>query len=609
MITSSNNIRMRASNDAVNSVINETFERYQSEGMNIFGRGWEEFLSEETLYSDLIENYATGMEADTAEAYTTLANNLRVATVSEQVISNISPIASLAPAILRKFFPKICIKDALPSEVTTVPVFKIGYLIPYMVDLDGNKLELPKAIREKFAANDGSAPYGRQLRPLFTGWIPSATAAGVNLLSNNTYKPAFFTSGKTGADKSYTIDANFRVTRLKIDLNDVADNNPANLTVEVPVNILKDINSNLFGNFTHTVDLTKEVSNINGSSSLLDTDLIAPALTITGVVFGHIDTSNGDFMLQTKVNKIDVSETVELDPEVSDIKITAFLSPEMHNYAESVTFELRNKEVQIGAGSHLSSPVPIEFLQDTLAMFKIDGSLKIIDLMSTALAQGVDAEAWNFLLNSYINNNLDSVDLLGNIGSGYSRSFNVIPPKEFVGRPKDWREEIKDLIDYLAIKLRNDLSYPGGKFVILANPLDARLITNINWVYSASNSERDGVQINYSVGNFQGANYYQIVSTENIPAGYMRIFFFPSQEDQMTYKYFPYTFNIESNGTYRDPNNPNVPAIMMTKRHTFEEFVPLQGVIQVLNNDGSVGSLPYNWSETINDTGEATRIL
>jgi len=66
------------------------------------------------------------------------------------------------------------------------------------------------------------------------------------------------------------------------------------------------------------------------------------------------------------------------------------------------------------------------------------------------------------------------------------------------------------------------------------------------------------------------------------------MFFIPGIDRLMTYKYYPYTFNVERG--YRDPNMANVPSIMMTKRHTIEEFTPLICQINILNNTGKVPS-------------------
>ena len=36
------------------------------------------------------------------------------------------------------------------------------------------------------------------------------------------------------------------------------------------------------------------------------------------------------------------------------------------------------------------------------------------------------------------------------------------------------------------------------------------------------------------------------------------------------------------------PNTPNVPSVMLTKRQSFQEFVPLVGKITILHNNGSL---------------------
>ena len=144
--------------------------------------------------------------------------------------------------------------------------------------------------------------------------------------------------------------------------------------------------------------------------------------------------------------------------------------------------------------------------------------------------------------------------------------------------------------------MRSDSHYPGGKFIIIGNPLDIQLISNINWVFnSSSQDEVSGVEVTYSVGHYSGANYYQVLSSDYVPQGQLRIVFYPSQPDQMTYKYYPYTFNIENTQSgYRDPNNQNVPAIVMAKRHTFEEFKPLQAVVAITNNLGALPTGQWN---------------
>jgi hypothetical protein len=53
-------------------------------------------------------------------------------------------------------------------------------------------------------------------------------------------------------------------------------------------------------------------------------------------------------------------------------------------------------------------------------------------------------------------------------------------------------------------------------------------------------------------------------------------------------KYFPYVYQLERTG-YQDPNNPNVPAIMMSKRHALQNFVSACAKVTIVGNTGSFG--------------------
>ena len=53
----------------------------------------------------------------------------------------------------------------------------------------------------------------------------------------------------------------------------------------------------------------------------------------------------------------------------------------------------------------------------------------------------------------------------------------------------------------------------------------------------------------------------------------------------MTYCYFPYSFSTSLG--YISPNRSRTPSVMMTKRHTFAEFMPAVAAIEVLNNTGN----------------------
>jgi hypothetical protein len=287
--------------------------------------------------------------------------------------------------------------------------------------------------------------------------------------------------------------------------------------------------------------------------------------SVTDTIFGTLDRQTGIFSARS------------LKDLVKDVKVKGFLSSENNTKTQSVSFDIDTKDVTIGTGTHLNAPLPIEWLQDTMAMYQIDGALEVVDLMSNVHAQKLDQEIREFLEDSF-----------EKAGSSYNGQFDVRPAAQFAGSPKDWREELKTVIDHYAIKMKNDSAFTNGKFVLIGNPLDMNLITNVDWTFNSVSDERGGVEVDFNIGAYSGSQRYELVASANVPAGTIRMIYIPSTPKQMTYKYYPYTFNVEKG--YIDANRPNVPSIMMTKRHTIEEVTPLSAEIRILNNNGQLPS-------------------
>ena len=123
-------------------------------GVNALGHGFEEILGNETLFEEYAESLMVGLDSDDAEAFKQLLENSRMNTLHENAMANISPVASLNGPMLRKFFPKLCIKDAFPTEVVQMPQFYLSYLLPYLVrtNEDGTtqEFELPEKFKDTF---------------------------------------------------------------------------------------------------------------------------------------------------------------------------------------------------------------------------------------------------------------------------------------------------------------------------------------------------------------------------------------------------------------------------------------------------------------------------
>lgn len=499
--------------DTYSTILREASEFFAGQRIHMIGAGFDEILSEQSLFDTYVEKLTKGLVADEAVQMAQLMENARMHILSEASVSGIQPISSLSMPTVRKMWVKVALKNAIPTEAVKSPKFSISFMEPYLLNSDGSKVALPEALRNP---NNREA----EKRRLSTDPI-TLPAENFDLL------------GPVGASKAIgdSIDAIFSISHVNIEKADGTEE-------QVRVDLALDIRGNIVG----------EVKASDGT---------------TDTLFATLDRTEG------------VLSARSLKDKIKSVVVKGFLTQENNTKTQSVSFDIKTKDVTIGTGTHLNAPLPIEWLQDTMAMYQIDGALEVVDIMSNVHAQKLDQEIREFLEESFEKS-----------GSPYRGVFDVRPSAAFAGSPKDWREELKTVIDFYAIKMKNDSAFTNGKFVIIGNPLDLNLITNVDWVFNSVNDERGGVEVEFNIGAYSGSQRYELVSSVNVPAGKLRMLFIPSSPKMMTYKYYPYTFNVERG--YLDPNRPNVPSIMMTKRHTIEELTPLAAEIEILNNNGQL---------------------
>jgi hypothetical protein len=515
-------------NDSFSGTLREAVEYFKGMRLQMVGRGFEEIVTDSNLFNVYISKLSEDLDPTDSEVFKQLCENSRMAILGESSISNLEPIAGLSMPTVRKMWPRIALRYAIPNEAAKTPKFLISYMSPYMVDSTGKRYELPKALRE----NPGSdltkkAPLDKT--PLV---FVNNAIENVNLIT--------LAGGSVAVGDS--IDTIFAISEVTVNCLDEDGLNPE--PVAVTVNFRLDINNKIFGHVT--------AAHSDG--------------TVTeDTLFASVDLINGDFI------------ATSVKGNLLDLTVEGSLSSENNTRSKSISFEIKRKDVTIGTGTHLNAPLPIEFLQDTMAMFNIDAAVEIVDLMSNVTSLDVEHEIIGYLKNSFTV-----------AGSPYQMTFDCRPSSGFAGSPKDWRYNIRQQIDYFATKMKNDTSFSVGKFTIIGNPVDTLIIDNIDWVFNHTTEENSGVTVEYNIGTYSSAHRYEVISTPEWTAGTMMMIFIPGTPRQMTYKYYPYTFNVEKG--YRDPNQPNVPSIMMTKRHTIEELIPLACQITIRNNDGTLPS-------------------
>lgn len=526
-------------NDGFSDILREAANYFAQKGIQMTNhQGIEEILSESSLFNDYKAHLCEGVEADQMENMNQLFDNARLTMLQESQVAGIQQIAGLSMPTIRKMWAKVALKHAIPTQVVATPRFAISYTKSYIMGADGVKHELPNAINDldnKLA----------ELPKLSEEYID--VTAGLEDYDLFQLAPSTIPAGSIND----TIDKVFYVEKVKATPTaTVGGTSVTGEEVELRVHIKTDLNAIIHG--------VVEIPVISGGETVA---------TVTDTLFGKVDYEKGTMTLFATKGII------------SDVSLDARMSQEANEFGESIGFDVLTKDVTIGVGTHLNAPLPIEWLQDTMAIYNIDGAAEVVDIMSQTVAQKLEIEIYNFLKKSI---EVNKVPYIG--------EFNMIPSAGYNGTPKSWREELKTVIDYYAIKMKKDSKFHGGKFMIIGSPLDMQLLPNVDWVFNHTNDQMSGVDVSFNLGAYSGANKYELVSSDLVPDGALIMFFIPGIDRLMTYKYYPYTFNVERG--YRDPNMENVPSIMMTKRHALEEFTPLICQINILNNTGKVPATP-----------------
>jgi hypothetical protein len=552
-----------------NAVLLETSDFFKSQGINIIGEGFKEIATNPALFESYVEALTEGASADHAVVMGQLMANTNSGILRESSLSGIAPIASLSMPVIRKLWPKYAIKEVFKTEVAKTPRFVVSYMKPYMYNAD-SKVYLPKALIAGQAGSVGSVKDSYVTATIASLSLGGAltvnfgveSVSGVYAVDNHELVAGTNVSGS--AVKRQPLDSELRVTSVKV--LDTDGTAAAPIVLKVPTHRI-DVSGSIFLELTHTAAGVALVSpiqvivraNLQGGTALV----AALGSAVTGAAKG--------------------SATATYD--ALEVVVRAGVSTEFNETGWSIGFDIARLDIDIPTGQHINAPLPIEALNDMMALYQIDGTKETVDLMTNVFATRLDLEALQFLNNSFDNQPgvAEFADYPG--GSAYNLVFDVRPAAGFAGSPKAWREELKPQIDFLAQKIKNQTYLQAGIFTLIGNPLDIQLLTNVDWQFrGGQGSNMDGVDVDYSVGTYVGANAYRVIASVNVPQGEIFLVFTPSSETQMTYKYYPYTFSTEMG--YIDPNRSRVPSIMMTKRHTFAEFLPAIGVISIINNTG-----------------------
>jgi hypothetical protein len=577
------------------TVLTEANDYFMAQGCSIIGEGYKEIASNAALFESYVDQLTEGCSADDAATLAQLMANTNSNILRESSMTGIQPIASLSMPVIRKLWPKFALKEAIATEVAKSPRFVVSYTKPYMMKGE-KKVYIPRPALATYAGNkDEDGIFPEQLKD-------NHGRGHVVILNVGTADTVDFRylDGKSGevdenvvikdtpsAIKTQPVDGvkieAYVITGDAISTGYAADK-------RYVVWDAKYLRSGEVGGLK--VLLGKDIADGDKAYELVEEIKLGKRLGVTGS--GVYNFNGGQLIAQ--LDGANCKLTLAAIGGKVLVSCAAHVSSEYNEDSWSVGFDIARQDIDIPTGEHLNAPLPIEALNDMMALYQIDGTKETVDLMTNIFAQKLDIEILDFIRDSLAGQPRNEAFFGYGDVSEFAVAFDCKPAAGFAGSPKAWREEIKPLIDHLAQKIKNATYLQGGTFSIVCNPIDAQILANVDWSFRGGvGGNIDGVAVDYSVGTYVGANAYKVIASVNVPAGAMYIVFTPAGNTQMTYKYYPYTFSTEMG--YVDPNRSRTPSIMMTKRHTFHEFMPAVGCVVISNNDGKwfnrFGEEPY----------------
>lgn len=541
---------------SVNDILHETQAFFNDQGMSILGSSYVEVISDSKYREALVESLTDGMSADSAAEMSQLLNNAAKQTLTES-LGGIAPLSSLSMPVIRKLWPKCSMKEAVKRCVASAPIFTISYTKPYLsrvTETGEERVELP---RGAFRSGMNAA---------ISDKIDSQYVVRETALTAGTFTKVFYAAEEEAANAVAAVktplDAEYELVEARV----VSGENTIVFAINEKIGIKPEI----------ITDLRAATATVYATA-----DMTKP-LEVTEELQTAIDAVKAQIIVRVDMHKA-VAEIAILGTNAT-VVTKGHLSSEWNESGWDVSFDIARHDVRIGTGTHLNAPITIEYLQDTQALYNIDATAEVTDLMTNFFAQKLDIELVDFLLGCFLNRPAHKEFADYGKGVDHVLEFNVAPDAGFAGGPTLWREELKNVIGHLATNIISETFFTEGSFVIAGHPVDVALISNIDWQYKGGNGNVDGTRVSYDVGVLSGPYTFKVVQSLNFPRGGLLVSFIPSGDKQLTQCYYPYTFTMEKG--YRSPNHSLVPNLVMTKRDTKFEFTPSTAYVHIVGNDG-----------------------
>jgi hypothetical protein len=536
------------------------YERYQHE---MFGD-----ISNETYKNNLIELFDRNR-------YTVLKGE--DITAEDGSTANVTAFSYLNGPVLRAIWSR-CI---VPALMKVVPLKQTSYTmqfdIPYVIDNNGITRDLPYALVDdddpiislhKLVPKHDADPTRIDIDNNDVGSIHfiNNTSVGNILSESMAFNPPL------NVNDGRQVDRRIFIKDVKYDNREVFDPTGAQTEIEtLGLQLMpSDIGNSMAGDivFKHEWDIRGEL--------------------VLFVCF--IDLPTGRYRATCT------------NPRIKSFKFEAFLSPEDNRTPITLRQRQGTIQVMVGAGQHIMIDTPVELLQEYPTSHQgTDYVISMNDIASEFFAGSMNIEMINFYKNSFQNTNNSFIP------RSVLRGMNV-PDAEFSilvahgENPSAYIDiQLKKCISYWINEVQTYTRIYDGYWSIIGHANNILHIPDFKTegfgdINGDSNSTRDdvcGFKVQYVFGfttNIINGKVRCLYTPEIRKDNGLITFFTSTDERRPTALFHPFSYTV-SRG-YQNVNNALIPSIMITKRHTFQEFLPSQFRLQLLGNDGRQFTTP-----------------
>jgi hypothetical protein len=467
-------------------------------------------------------------------------------------LSENAPLAAFNPVIgmalpMHKNLTFNCVfEQVIPKDVAQSPKFTLTMEYRYLVDTNGNEIDIFLEQNKLHDAIANSVPTADVVVPLpedFTTNIITTKFGGVGDLSIKTCITGVVVNSFVDTGVTYIDPTGAEQTGTGAAVDQIVPINELHFTPH-------------YGDFDYVMfDRTSPIKIYTSATAYTE---------ITPVINGAM--KDNMFMLNCADARIK-SVVLHAVADVSSAKYKTCYSK----------WKAKTDIFEIPEAPHLSVPISPEEIKDINALYQVNQVTKLMSILNISLRNWKDDEIHNFLDNSF-KGLPDSQKFQG--------AFDFVPPSNFLQDPVSWRQAMfMDQLDSYVTSMLQVLNDNNMTISIVGRPDIIRRITPTQNTYTTPSSIGP-VELEFKKTVVTSdKRVYQFISTDKMRNNNnLIILLIPHNSNRVMYKLFDYQFYVSNE--IRAVDNVYLPAVTAFERYKIIQYQPVQGRLTIVNPRG-----------------------